>query len=77
MAASRAADDCRVGAVMSGKRRTEWERGFTDGYICAVANIIRTHDFPVVAKDVLKQFGKVDLRKVNKEDREIIKTLVK
>ena len=40
---------------MASKRRTEWERGFSDGYICAVANIIRTHDFPVIAKDVLGQ----------------------
>lgn len=46
---------------------------FQDGYICAVANIIRTHDQPVIAKDVLKGLGKVDWSKVEPEDHAIFK----
>lgn len=33
---------------------------FTQGYVCAVAEIIRTHDEPTIAQDVLRGAGKVD-----------------
>lgn len=46
---------------------------FEDGYICAVANILRTHDEPTVAKDVLKQLGKIDPKKINPDDAEILR----
>lgn len=45
---------------------------FQDGYICAVANIIRTHDEPTIAKNVLKEFGKVNWSKVEPEDRALL-----
>lgn len=38
---------------MSTRDRRLWEKGFTDGYVCAVANIIRTHGETTIAKDVL------------------------
>jgi hypothetical protein len=46
---------------------------FQDGYICAVANIIRTHDDPVIAKDVLKALGKVDWSKVEPDDHTLLR----
>jgi len=31
-----------------------WDKGFNQGYLCAVANIMRTHGEDVIAKDVLR-----------------------
>lgn len=33
---------------------------FMQGYVCAVAEIIRLHDEPTVAKDVLRGIGNVN-----------------
>lgn len=45
-----------------------WEQAFEQGYICAVANIIRTHDEPTIAKDVLAAQMPKDWSKVDKLD---------
>jgi hypothetical protein len=34
-------------------KKTDWARGFDAGYACAVANILRLHNEPVIARDVL------------------------
>jgi hypothetical protein len=33
------------------------EKSFTAGYVLAVANIVHTHDEPVIAEDVLRELG--------------------
>ena len=58
--------------ALRGGGRMKRRLTFQDGYICAVAEIIRTHDLPTVAKDVLKGLGKVDWSKIEPEDRELL-----
>ena len=50
-----------------------WNKGFRDGYFCAVANILRTHGEDVVARDVLRGFGAVDIENLNPDDFEVLK----
>jgi hypothetical protein len=37
------------------EKRDDWSIGFDAGYVCAVANIIRLHREPGIAKDVLRE----------------------
>lgn len=53
-------------------KRNEWCDGFDAGYICAVANIIRTHDEPTVAKDVLAGNIPASWTLVDKDDLNIL-----
>lgn len=46
---------------------------FVQGYVCAVAEIIRTHGEPTIARDVLKGVGKVDWRTIDEFDRETLR----
>lgn len=55
---------------MKAKRKKESE--FTKGYVCAVACILRTHDEPVVAADVLRCNRPDDWSQIDEYDREII-----
>lgn len=52
---------------------TKGEQTFIQGYVCAVAEIIRTHDQPTIARDVLKGVGKVDWRTIDEFDRETLR----
>jgi len=46
---------------------------FMRGYICAVAEILRTYGDTVIARDVLKGAGKVDWRIIDKPDKKTIR----
>jgi hypothetical protein len=48
----------------------EW---FERGYVCAVAEIIRTHGEDVVAKDVLRGVLPINWKKIDKYDRDALK----
>lgn len=48
--------------------KSPWQQAFEQGYICAVANIIRTHDAPTIAEDVLACQTPDDWSKVNDYD---------
>lgn len=45
---------------------------FMQGYVCAVAEIIRTHDEPTVAKDVLRGIGNVNWDCIDDYDKETL-----
>ena len=56
------------------RAKHKWETGFVCGYVCAAANVIRTHDLPTVALDLLKEgIGNEDISSVDESD---IETLV-
>lgn len=44
-------------------------KAFTQGFICAVADIIRLHDQPTIAADVLRAIGKIDWSVIAQFDR--------
>ena len=46
---------------------------FNQGYICAVANILRMHDYPQVAKDVLEGAGVVDWSEIDEGDKAVLR----
>jgi len=48
---------------------------FERGYVCAVAEIIRTHGEDVVAKDVLRGILPVNWRNIDEYDREALKSV--
>jgi len=50
-------------------RQAEWEQG----YVAAVANIIRTHGNDVIARDVLNAGGRINLAKANQEHVVVLK----
>lgn len=51
----------------------EWKTGFVCGYVCAAANVVRTHDLPTVALDLLKEgVGKEDISVVDESDLETL-----
>lgn len=53
--------------------RHGWETGFVCGYVCAAANVIRTHDLPTVALDLLKEgIGRGDISAVDESDLETL-----
>lgn len=54
---------------MSDNRPSKEHCEFERGYICAVAEIIRMHDEPVIAKDVLRGIGRVDWSLIDEYDR--------
>jgi hypothetical protein len=62
---------------MSCKMSADWKRGFTDGYICAVATLVRQHDETGMAADLLRELGRVDLRKVDAFDRPMIRKVIR
>lgn len=45
---------------------------FTQGYICACANIILTHGADQIAKDVLRGAGKVNWKIISDYDRDAL-----
>jgi hypothetical protein len=49
------------------------EAQFERGYVCAVAEIIRTHDEGVVAKDVLRGMLPINWRNIDEYDRKALK----
>ena len=51
-------------------RDAEW---FERGYVCAVAEIIRTHGEDVVAKDVLRAVLPINWTKIDEYDRNALK----
>jgi hypothetical protein len=53
-----------------GKGDGKW---FERGYVCAAAEIIRTHGEDVVAKDVLRAILPVNWRNIDGHDREALK----
>lgn len=57
---------------MSIAESNAWSKGFTAGYACAVANILRTHDDERIARDVLAGMP-VAKDEVALEDYEILK----
>ena len=50
---------------------------FRQGYYIAVANIIRTHDEEVVAREVLAAYGAVDFTGIDPYDLKVLKPLAK
>jgi hypothetical protein len=50
----------------------DYERQFTRGYVCAAAEIMRTHGNKQIARDVLRSAGKVDWNDINEADREAL-----
>jgi hypothetical protein len=46
---------------------------FERGYVCAVAEIIRTHGEDVVAKDVLRGILPINWRNIDEYDRKTLK----
>ena len=42
---------------------------FEQGYVCAVAELVRTHNQPTIASDVLRALGKIDWSKIDDFDR--------
>lgn len=52
------------------KKLTERQKGFQDGYICCVANMLRQHGDTVIAKDALRCIGKLDKKTIEPYDRE-------
>lgn len=49
------------------------EKSFTQGYICAVANLIRLHDQPGMAEGLLSEIAPVDWRSIDAYDRKILR----
>jgi hypothetical protein len=46
---------------------------FTRGYVCAVANLIRLHDQPEMARDLLREILPVDWRTIAEYDRAVLR----
>lgn len=65
-------DDCldEISHLKKAASRATKHSAFIRGYICAVAEILRTHDEPTIAKDVLRAAGKVDWSQIDKADVE-------
>ena len=51
--------------------------GFDRGYVCAVANILRTHGDTVIARDVLRANEPGDWNNVDIADKDIIFEMLK
>jgi hypothetical protein len=52
----------------------KWSRAFVQGYVCAVAEIVRLHGQETVARDVLKGLGKgVDWSGIDECDIETLR----
>ena len=49
------------------------EQAFDNGYICAVANLIRMHDEPTMARDMLRANMPSDWRKIAPEDKKVLR----
>lgn len=45
---------------------------FNQGYVCAVANIVKMHGEDTIAKDVLRGAGNIDWSEIDPYDREIL-----
>lgn len=45
---------------------------FERGYVCAVAEIIRTHGADVIAEDVLRGLGSIDWNDIDETDRDTL-----
>lgn len=50
---------------------------FRRGYYLAVAELVRRHDEPTIAADLLVQYGPVDLSGIDREDAREIHNLTK
>ena len=46
---------------------------FTQGYICAVASLVKMHGEDTMAKDLLGGIGKVDWKNIDEYDRNILR----
>lgn len=46
---------------------------FTRGFVCAVANLVKMHDEPTIAKDLLRCIGNVDWKTIDRYDRDILR----
>ncbi len=46
---------------------------FEQGYVCAVATLLRMHGSEVEAKELLACMGSIDWKSIDEYDREIIK----
>lgn len=55
---------------------SEEQLEFKRGYFLAVANIMQTHDASVIAVDVLRAYGHVDLRGIDEHDKNILRPLI-
>lgn len=49
---------------------------FRQGYYLAVANLMRMHDQPTIAADLLRNFGKLDLSGIDQHDADVLKQFV-
>jgi hypothetical protein len=45
---------------------------FNQGYVCAVANIVKMHGEDSIARDVLRGAGRIDWSEIDQYDREIL-----
>lgn len=55
---------------------TKEELEFKRGYFLAVANIMQTHGEDVIAIDVLRAYGPVDLVGIDSYDKTILRPLI-
>ena len=58
------------------KTKKAEEISFKRGYFMAVANLMQLHDASVIAVDVLRAYGPVDLRGIDENDRRILRPLI-
>jgi hypothetical protein len=56
-----------------GEQRDNGSRWFERGYVCAAAEIIRTHGEDVIARDVLRGIGLIDWDDIDEGDRDALK----
>lgn len=54
---------------------SQCELAMRRGYYLAVANLMRLHDQDVMARDVLRQYGKVDFKGIDPLEIEILKPI--
>lgn len=62
----------RDGTVMKSTTQRRADDIFTQGYVCACANIILTHGADTVAKDVLRGAGRVNWKIIDEYDRDTL-----
>lgn len=46
------------------KKSTEWNKAFTQGYVCAVANAFQMHGCDTTARDTLKCIDAITVKKM-------------
>lgn len=64
--------DTASDSVNSPRQKKREDHAFTQGYVCAVANIISTHGEDVIARDVLRGAGHVNWKIIDDYDRDIL-----